>query len=189
MASPPKSGETAAGARFHAVRGLLRICTGSFRDLVPIIVVIGFFQIVVLQQPFPDLERVLIGLVFVVVGLSLFVQGLEIGLFPLGESMAGAFARKGVREVLRLGIIGHALHPVEIGAGGEASALGPEHHGTDPLVGAEAGEHRGQLGDQGVVEGVVHLRPGQGDPADAVVVDLFQKQGLQHDVLSLAVTS
>jgi len=38
---------------------------------------------------------VLIGLVFVVVGLSLFVQGLEIGLFPLGESMAGAFARKG----------------------------------------------------------------------------------------------
>ena len=95
MAPPPKSGETAAGARFHAVRSLLRICTGSFRDLVPIIVVIGFFQIVVLQQPFPDLERVLIGLVFVMVGLSLFVQGLEVGLFPLGESMAAAFARKG----------------------------------------------------------------------------------------------
>jgi hypothetical protein len=77
------------------LRGLLRIYVGSFRDLVPIVLVIGFFQIVVLQQPFPDLERVLTGLVFVVVGLSLFVQGLEIGLFPLGESMAGAFARKG----------------------------------------------------------------------------------------------
>jgi len=76
-------------------RALLRICTGSFRDLVPIIVVVAFFQIVVLQQPFPNLERIVVGLVFVVVGLSLFVQGLQIGLFPLGESMAHAFARKG----------------------------------------------------------------------------------------------
>ncbi len=95
MAPRPSSGETTAGTRLLALRNLLRIYTGSFLDLVPIIVVIGFFQIVVLQQPFPDLERVLIGLVFVVVGLSLFIKGLEIGLFPLGESMAGAFARKG----------------------------------------------------------------------------------------------
>ncbi len=77
------------------LRSLLKVLTGSFRDLVPIIVVIAFFQIVVLREPFPDLERVLVGLVFVVVGLSLFVQGLEIGLFPLGEGMARAFARKG----------------------------------------------------------------------------------------------
>lgn len=77
------------------VRALLRICTGSFRDLIPIIVVVAFFQIVVLQQPFPNVERVIVGLVFVVVGLSLFVQGLQIGLFPLGEGMADAFARKG----------------------------------------------------------------------------------------------
>jgi len=90
-----KSSDSGLGRRLQSLRGLLRIYAGSFRDLVPIIAVIGFFQIVVLQQPFPDLERVLVGLVFVVVGLSLFVQGLEIGLFPLGESMAGAFARKG----------------------------------------------------------------------------------------------
>ncbi len=95
MAPLPETSESVAGRRLQSLRGLLRIYAGSFRDLVPIIVVIGFFQIVVLQQPFPDLERVLVGLVFVVVGLSLFVQGLEIGLFPLGESMAGAFARKG----------------------------------------------------------------------------------------------
>ena len=95
MTPSRNAGETAKGTSLQALRRLLLIYTGSFRDLVPIIVVIGFFQIVVLQQPFPDLERVLIGLVFVVVGLSLFIQGLEIGLFPLGESMAGAFARKG----------------------------------------------------------------------------------------------
>ncbi len=82
-------------AVFARVRAVLRICTGSFRDLIPIIVVVAFFQIVVLQQPFPNLDRVIVGLVFVVVGLSLFVQGLQIGLFPLGESMAHAFARKG----------------------------------------------------------------------------------------------
>jgi hypothetical protein len=95
VAPPPNTDEAERGSRLQAFRGLLRIYTGSFRDLVPIIVVIAFFQIVVLQQPFPDLERILVGLVFVVVGLSLFIQGLEIGLFPLGESMAGAFARKG----------------------------------------------------------------------------------------------
>ncbi|RMD62237.1 MAG: DUF1538 domain-containing protein [Alphaproteobacteria bacterium] len=73
---------------------------GASRDLVPIVLVVAFFQIVVLQQPFPDLERVLIGLVFVVVGLSLFVHGLEQGLFPLGESMAHSFARKGSLSAL-----------------------------------------------------------------------------------------
>jgi hypothetical protein len=67
----------------------------SARDLAPIVLVIAFFQIVVLRQPFPNLDDVLFGLVMVVVGLALFIRGLEMGLFPLGESMAGAFARKG----------------------------------------------------------------------------------------------
>ncbi len=92
---PPKIGKTGPGNTVHAIRNLLQVFTGSFRDLVPIILVIAFFQIVVLRQPFPDLERVLVGMVFVIVGLSLFVQGLETGLFPLGEGMAHAFARKG----------------------------------------------------------------------------------------------
>jgi len=67
----------------------------SFRDLLPIIVVIGFFQLFVLQQPIPHLEKILVGVVLVVIGLTLFIRGLEMGLFPLGESMAYAFARKG----------------------------------------------------------------------------------------------
>jgi len=67
----------------------------SVRDLAPLVLVIAFFQIVVLRQPFPNLGDVLFGLVMVVVGLALFMRGLEMGLFPLGESMAGAFARKG----------------------------------------------------------------------------------------------
>ncbi|MCP4041528.1 MAG: DUF1538 domain-containing protein [Gammaproteobacteria bacterium] len=67
----------------------------SLRDLSPIILVIGFFQLVVLQQPIPNMGQLLIGTLFVVIGLTLFVRGLEMGLFPLGEFMAYAFARKG----------------------------------------------------------------------------------------------
>ncbi|OEE65072.1 hypothetical protein BCT30_13295 [Enterovibrio norvegicus] len=68
---------------------------GSFKDLLPIILVIGFFQVFVLQQPMPDLASILVGLVLVVMGLTFFVFGLEMGLFPIGESMAHALARKG----------------------------------------------------------------------------------------------
>lgn len=67
----------------------------STRDLLPIILVIAFFQIVVLQQPIPNMGQLLVGTVLVVLGLSLFVKGLETGLFPIGESMAYSFARKG----------------------------------------------------------------------------------------------
>jgi len=59
------------------------------------VLVIAFFQLVVIQEPFPNLERILPGVVFVILGLALFVQGLEMALFPLGESMANAFAKKG----------------------------------------------------------------------------------------------
>jgi len=68
---------------------------GSFRDLVPIICVIAVFQLLVLRQPFPELVDMIIGLVLVILGLAFFVMGLEIGLFPIGEAMAEAFARKG----------------------------------------------------------------------------------------------
>ncbi len=76
-------------------RAVLGRFAGALRDLAPIFVVIAFFQIVVLQQPFPDIGKVLAGTVCVVLGLVFFIQGLETGLFPLGEAMAGAFARRG----------------------------------------------------------------------------------------------
>jgi hypothetical protein len=74
---------------------VLRKLKISLKDLLPIILVIAFFQIVVLQQPLPNLAEVIFGGVLVVIGLMLFVQGLEMGLFPIGEAMAHALARKG----------------------------------------------------------------------------------------------
>ncbi len=67
----------------------------SLRDLLPIILVIVFFQLAVLQQPIPNFGEIVLGIVFVVIGLSLFVYGLNMGLFPIGETMAYSFASKG----------------------------------------------------------------------------------------------
>jgi hypothetical protein len=77
------------------LKTLLGAMLGSLRDLTPILLVILFFQFVVLQQPLPDVARILVGVLFVLLGLTFFIHGLEQGLFPIGESMAAAFARKG----------------------------------------------------------------------------------------------
>jgi len=73
----------------------LKALLGSCKDLLPIILVIAFFQFAVLQQPMPNIGDILIGLALVVLGLTFFIYGLEMGLFPIGESMAQAFAKKG----------------------------------------------------------------------------------------------
>ncbi len=77
------------------IRQLIDSILSSVRDLLPIVLVVTFFQLVVIQQPFPDLARMITGCLLVVLGLALFVRGLEQALFPIGESIAYAFARKG----------------------------------------------------------------------------------------------
>ena len=67
----------------------------SFKDLLPIILVIAFFQIFILQQVPDDLGSILVGLLIVAIGLAIFIQGLEIGIFPIGENLAHEFAAKG----------------------------------------------------------------------------------------------
>ncbi len=71
------------------------LALNALRDLAPIIAVIAFFQVVVLRQPFPDLLGVVLGLLCVIGGLTLFIQGLQSGLFPLGEGLAQGFGQKG----------------------------------------------------------------------------------------------
>ncbi|WP_299982019.1 DUF1538 domain-containing protein [uncultured Pseudoteredinibacter sp.] len=79
----------------RTLQQLGRSMVGSLRDLMPIVAVILFFQFFVLQQPLPNVGQLMMGVVFVVLGLTFFIHGLEQGLFPIGESMAHAFARKG----------------------------------------------------------------------------------------------
>ena len=77
------------------LRLFLKMLKGSCSDLAPIIAVIAFFQIFILQQMPNDLISIATGLFIVAVGLALFIQGLEVGIFPIGENLAQEFARKG----------------------------------------------------------------------------------------------
>ncbi len=79
----------------NSLKSILGALLDSLRDLLPIILVIGFFQLAVLQQPIPNFGEIALGIAFVVIGLTLFVQGLNMGLFPIGETMAYSFASRG----------------------------------------------------------------------------------------------
>ena len=69
--------------------------TESALALVPIVLVVAFFQFLVLKQPIPNMGKMLWGLLQVLLGLALFVRGLQMALFPIGEEMAYNFVRKG----------------------------------------------------------------------------------------------
>ena len=104
---------------------------GAFRDLLPIFAVIVLFQVVVIRQPFPDVVSVAVGLVCVVVGLALFIQGLESGLFPLGEALAQGMAHKGSTTALlalafSLGFGTTVAEPALIAVASEAAEVAAE---------------------------------------------------------------
>jgi hypothetical protein len=64
------------------------IILATVADITPIVGLIVFFQLVVFRRPIPHLRKVVTGLLFVIIGLSLFLIGLEKALFPVGEIMA-----------------------------------------------------------------------------------------------------
>jgi len=110
----------------------LRAFTGalvsSTRDLLPVVLVVVFFQLVVLQQPIPNLFELLAGILLVVLGLTFFISGLEMALFPIGESLAHALARKGSLAWLllfafALGFGTTVAEPALIAVADEAAAI------------------------------------------------------------------
>jgi hypothetical protein len=102
--------------------------------------VVGF-QTLVLRQPFPNVAELIVGALFVVLGLMLFVQGLEMGLFPIGEAMAYSFATKGSLAWLLvfgflLGFSTTVAEPALIAVAGEAAdvASGAGYISSDESV-------------------------------------------------------
>ncbi|EXJ10131.1 MULTISPECIES: DUF1538 domain-containing protein [Nitrincola] len=72
----------------HAlVTALLDLLT-MFRDVLPIIITILFFQYIILKRPLSNPPKIAFGFLLVIIGLYAFVVGLKIGLFPIGYSMA-----------------------------------------------------------------------------------------------------
>ena len=113
------------------VRALLAPLAQSLRDIAPILIVIGFFQLVILRQPFPNFVDIVIGVGLVLLGLTLFIKGLDQGLFPLGESMADNFAVRGsvgwlLAFAFALGFGTTAAEPALIAVAGEAAEVASE---------------------------------------------------------------
>ena len=73
----------------------IRTLRQSAQDLLPIVLVIAFFQLVVLRQSVPQMAQIFAGAIMVLLGLTLFIQGLKMALFPLGEEMAYSFVKRG----------------------------------------------------------------------------------------------
>jgi len=123
----------------------LKISLGSFRDLAPVVAVVLFFQLLVLQQPLPNTLELAIGLALVVFGLTFFIFGLETGLFPIGESMANGFARKGslfwlICFSFSLGFGTTVAEPALIAVAGEAAAIAA-HEGVIENDGAAIADY------------------------------------------------
>lgn len=72
----------------HFFGQFLQVFLTTLGDVAPIVCMIVFFQIVVLKRSIPRLRSVLIGVAHVILGLTLFLIGLEKALFPVGEAMA-----------------------------------------------------------------------------------------------------
>jgi hypothetical protein len=126
------------------LQSVIRPLLSSARDLAPIVIVITFFQVFVLHQPVNNLGTLLLGLFMVLAGLSLFIRGLEMGLFPLGDSMAHAFATKGslfwlLAFAFALGFGTTIAEPALIAIADEAAKVAASGNAIDNTVAAQHG--------------------------------------------------
>ena len=113
------------------LRALTRDARNSLRDLTPIVVVIGVFQLFVIRQPVDGLVSIVIGGLLVFAGLTFFIFGLRLALFPVGEGLAHALARKGslfwlITFAFVLGFGTTVAEPALIAVATEAAAVAAE---------------------------------------------------------------
>ncbi|WP_458701184.1 DUF1538 domain-containing protein [Sulfurospirillum sp. 1307] len=75
---------------------------GVIKDVLPILLVISFFQYIIIKKPIPHLKKVIVGVILLIIGLDAFIVGLELGLFPIGESIAFALTSMGNHYLIYL---------------------------------------------------------------------------------------
>jgi len=125
-----------------AIKGAMGLFGGTLRDLAPIVLIVAFFQLAVLRQPVDDLAGIAIGFLFVLIGLAIFIRGLEMALFPLGEALAHAFANKGslfwlLSFAFALGFGTTVAEPALIAVGREAAGVMAAAGAIDPGLDSE----------------------------------------------------
>jgi hypothetical protein len=82
------SAETTKETQTFTPKSIINDFILTIRDILPLAGAILFFQLFVLRQAVPNAARVVSGFLLVLAGLYIFIQGLKLGLFPLGKSMA-----------------------------------------------------------------------------------------------------
>ena len=132
------------------LRILATALVATLRDMAPILAILGVFQFAVLGEVPENPGALLAGLVAALIGLTLFVRGLEMSLFPLGEALADAMARKGhplwlMGFAFMLGFGSTAAEPALSAvarAAAEAMVGDPEFPATEEQLGAIAAQIR-----------------------------------------------
>ena len=71
-------------------------------DVIPIAGIIFGFQFFVIRKPVANLRKVLFGMFYVLVGITLFLLGLEQALFPVGRMMAEQLTNPEFLETVRI---------------------------------------------------------------------------------------
>ncbi|MEW8499032.1 MAG: DUF1538 domain-containing protein [Candidatus Thiodiazotropha taylori] len=81
------------------IEHFLNILVGTVLDILPIAAILFGFQIFVLRRPLKNAKEIGIGFLMVLFGLALFLEGLDLALFPLGELMASQLTSPEVLNV------------------------------------------------------------------------------------------
>ncbi len=90
-----EGGKSVASTYIFSAYDTFMALVDTIKDVAPIIMVIFFFQYIIIKKPVLHLQRVLTGITMVVLGLYAFIVGLEMGLFPIGESIAFQLTQMG----------------------------------------------------------------------------------------------
>lgn len=122
----------------EALTALFHDGVSSVRDLLPIVLVIGAFELLVVKAPVTGLVTIAIGAFLVLLGLTLFVFGLRVALFPIGETLAYSLARKGsvpwlLTFAFVLGFGTTIAEPALIAVANEASQVAATAGAIEPL--------------------------------------------------------
>ena len=76
----------------------VKLLLATAKDVVPVLALLVFFQMVVLRQPIPRPGRIIFGFFLVLAGMACFLGGLDLALFPVGRSMANMLSENAGRS-------------------------------------------------------------------------------------------
>jgi hypothetical protein len=85
---------------------ILYFIADSAADVLPIVIFLFAFHVLVIRGPMPNLKQILVGFLFVTIGLGLFLVGLEETLFPLGRLMAQQLTDPEFLQAARISVAG-----------------------------------------------------------------------------------